>query len=105
MYIKRLSAEMIRAAVKDMAAAAGLPTYRFSSHSLRKGGISQMRGLGDSADDRRDRGNYADGSNVFNTIYDYSTVALGPLACNTNLGMGGAVKPMIEHIKRCLPTR
>ena len=104
-YMKRLSAEMIRAAVKDMAKAAGLPTERFSSHSLRKGGMSQMRGLGASADDRRDRGNYVDGSNVFNTTYDFSTVALGPLACNANVGTGCTVKPMVEHVKRCLPIR
>ena len=104
-YMKRLTAEMIRTAVTDMAAAARLPTERFSSYSLRKGGMSQTRGLGASADDCRDRGNYADGSNVFNAICDYSTVALGPLACNTNFGMGGAVEPMIEHVKRCLPTR
>ena len=58
-----------------------------------------MRGLGASADDRRDRGNYADGSTVFDTIYDYSTVALGPLACNVNLGTGGTVKPVVSHVK------
>jgi hypothetical protein len=103
--MKRLSAGMIRHAVKDMAVAAGLPPERYSSHSLRKGGMSQMRGLGASADDRRDRGNYADGSNVFNVIYDYSTVALGPLACNKNLGTGNAIKPTIAHASRCLPTR
>ena len=96
---KRLTAEIIRKAVKGMATSVGLPTVRFSSHSLRKGGISQMRGLGASADDRRDRGNYADGSTVFDTIYDYSTVALGPLACNVNLGTGGTVKPVVSHVK------
>lgn len=104
-FKRRLSAEMIRNAVKDMARAAGLPLDRFSSHSLRKGGMSQMRGLGASADDRKDRGNYADGSNVFDTTYDYSTVGLGPLACNMNLGTGNAVKPTIAHVGRCLPTR
>lgn len=104
-YMKRLSAEMIRTAVKDMAVAAGLPPDRFSSHSLRKGGMSQMRGLGASADDRRDRGNYADGSSVGDTIYDYSVVALGPLACNMNLGVGSSVKPTTEHVGRCLPLR
>lgn len=104
-FKRRLSAEMIRNAVKDMATVAGLPVDRFSSHSLRKGGMSQMRGLGASADDRKDRGNYADGSNVFDTTYDYSTVGLGPLACNVNVGTGNAVKPTVEHVGRCLPTR
>ena len=69
-FKKRLSAEMIRGAVKDMAVKAGFPPNRFSAHSLRKGGMSQMRGLGASSDDRRDRGNYADGSNVYDTVYD-----------------------------------
>lgn len=104
-YMKRLSAAMIRTAVKGMAVVAGLPPDRFSSHSLRKGGMSQMRGLGASADDRRDRGNYADGSSVGDTIYDYSVVALGPLACNINLGLGSSVKPTTEHVGRCLPLR
>ena len=104
-YMKRLSAEMIRTAVKDMAIAAGLPPNKFSSHSLRKGGMSQMRGLGASADDRRDRGNYADGSSVGDTIYDYSVVALGPLACNMNLGLCNSIKPTTEHVGRCLPLR
>jgi hypothetical protein len=104
-FKRRLSAEMIRNAVKGMAAVASLPVERFSSHSLGKGGMSQMRGLGASADDRQERGNYADGSNVFNTTYDYSTVGLGPLARNVNLGIGNAIKPTVEHVGRCLPTR
>ena len=104
-FKKKLTAEMIRSAVKDMATAAGFPTDRFSSHSLRKGGMSQMRGLGASADDRRDRGNYADGSTVFDTVYDYSTVAIGPLACNMNVGVGTSIKPTTEHVGRYLPAR
>ena len=104
-FKKRLSAEMIRSAVKDMAINAGFPPERFSAHSLRKGGMSQMRGLGASSDDRRDRGNYADGSKVYDTVYDYSTVALGPLACNVNVGVQGTVKPLIDHVGRCLPAR
>ena len=64
-----------------------------------------MRGLGASSDDHRDRGNYADGSNVYDTIYDYSSAALGPLACNVNLGAQGIVKPLVDHVRRCLPTR
>ena len=35
-YKKRLTAEMVRVAVKDMATAAGFPSGKFSSHSLRK---------------------------------------------------------------------
>ena len=104
-FKKRLTAETIRGAIKDMATRAGFPPNRFSAHSLRKGGMSQMRGLGASSDDRKDRGNYADGSNVYDTVYDYSTVALGPLACNMNLGAHGTVKPMVDHVGRCLPAR
>ena len=95
---KRLTAEMVRSAVKDMATTAGFPSERSFSHSLRKGGMSEMRGLGASADDRGDRGNYADGSITFDTIYDYSSVALGPLACNMNEGLGTALKPTTEHV-------
>ena len=59
-----------------MAEVAGLPAEKFSSHSLRKVGMSQMRGLGASADDRKDRRNHADGSNVFSTTHDYSTFGM-----------------------------
>jgi hypothetical protein len=38
-------------------------------------------------------------------VYDYSTVAIGPLACNMNLGVQGTVKPMVDHVGRCLSTR
>jgi hypothetical protein len=64
-----------------------------------------MRGLGASADDSKDRGSYADGSAMFDTTYDYSTVGLGPIACNVNLGTGSLVKPTVEHVGRCVPRR
>ena len=67
--------------------------------------MTQMRGLGASADDRRDRGNYADGSTVCDCIYDYSTVGMGPLACNVNVGVGNSVKLKVERVARCLPAR
>ena len=104
-FTKKLTAMMIREAVKEMAVKAGLPADRFSSHSLRKGGVTQMSALGASSEDKRDRGNYADGSTVFDTVYDYSTVGLGPLACNANLGTGNAEKPTVEHVSRCVPRR
>lgn len=65
---------MVREAVEDIAISAEQPPGRLSSHSLRKGGLTQIRGLGTSADDRKDRGDNADGSTVFDTIYDYSAV-------------------------------
>lgn len=86
---KRLSAAMVREAVKDIAMSAELPPGRFSP----------------STGDRKDRGNYADGSTVFDTIYDYSAVGLGPLACNVNLGMGSVVKQTVEHVGHCSPRR
>ena len=56
---KKLTAAMIREAVKDMAVEAGFPADRFSSHSLRKGGITQMSALGATEGDKRDSENYA----------------------------------------------
>jgi hypothetical protein len=41
-----------------------------------------MRAKGASEDDRRDRGNYAVGSTVMNSVYDYAT-GLGHLATNS----------------------
>jgi hypothetical protein len=60
----------------------GLPANYFSSHSLRKGAITHMRALGVSEDDRRDRGNYAPGSQVMNSTYDYAD-GLRPSAANS----------------------
>jgi hypothetical protein len=44
-----------------------------------------MRAQGATEDDRRDRGNYAVGSQVMNQTYDYAS-GLGPLASNSLKG-------------------
>ena len=77
----------------------GLPANYFSSHSLRKGAITHMRALGVSEDDRRDRGNYAPGSQVMNSTYDYAD-GLGPSAANS---LGGGYKPTLKDVKRLIP--
>ena len=59
-----------------------LPPPYFSSHSLRKDGITHMCAQGSTEEDRSDRGNYAAGSQVMNNTYDYAT-GLGPLASNS----------------------
>ena len=58
-----------------------------------------MRANGVSEDDRRDRGNYAPGSQVMNNTYDYVT-GLGPLASNS---LPGACQPTLTNIQRILP--
>ena len=45
---------IIRDAAKYMVVKAGLPANRFSSHSLRKGGVTQLSALGSSSEDKRD---------------------------------------------------
>ncbi len=80
-----LRARTVREELKKTCVLNGLPPSYFSSHSLRKGAITQMRALGASEDDRRDRGNYAPNSQVMNTTYDYAT-GLGPLAANSLVG-------------------
>jgi hypothetical protein len=77
----------------------GLPPTYFSSHSLRKGAITHMRSQGATEDDRRDRGNYAPGSQVMNSTYDYA-IGLGPLASNS---LTGGHKPTLEDVRRLLP--
>ena len=61
---KFLTGKMVRTAVKVNIASASLPPIFFSNHSLRKEMYTHMRAAGCSIDDRRDRGNYAEGSNV-----------------------------------------
>ena len=84
----------IREALKS-----GLDPNYFSSHSLRKGAITEMRSLGASEDDRRDRGNYAPNSQDMNITYDYGT-GIGPLASNS---LVGGHKPTVEDVRRLIP--
>ena len=94
-----LTGRMVRDQIKETCRILGLPPNYFSSHSLRKGAVTHMRANGVSEDDRRDRGNYAPGSQVMNSTYDYAT-GLGPLASNSLLG---AQIPTIIDIQRILP--
>ena len=97
--VVRLRSKDVRDALKNTCETNGLdPTY-FSSHSLRKGTITEMRSLGASEDDRRDRGNYAPNSQVMNTTYDYGA-GIGPLASNR---LVGGHKPTVEDLKRLIP--
>ena len=94
-----LRSRAIRDELKRTCQSNGLPPTYFSSHSLRKGAITHMRALGASEDDRRDRGNYAPGSQVMNNTYDYAT-GLGPLASNS---LVGGYKPTLRDVKRLIP--
>jgi hypothetical protein len=96
-----LKARLVRDEMKDIAARNDLPPNHFSAHSLRKGSITHMRAQGATEDDRRDRGNYAAGSQVVNTTYDYAT-GLGPLASNN---LEGGRKPTLTDLKRLIPAR
>jgi hypothetical protein len=58
-----------------------------------------MRALGASEDDRRDRGNWAPGSQVMNDTYNYG-VGLGPLAAES---LTGGYLPSVTDIQRILP--
>jgi hypothetical protein len=80
--IVRLTRRLMRDEIKKTCASNGLPPDYFSAHSLRKGAITHMRAQGATKDDRRDRGNYAAGSTVMNSVYDYAT-GLGPSASNS----------------------
>ena len=94
-----LRSRAVRDELKRTCERNGLPPTYFSSHSLRKGAITHMRALGASEDDRRDRENYAPGSQVMNNTYDYAT-GLGPLASNS---LVGGYKPTLRDVKRLIP--
>ena len=95
----KLRSRDIREVLKDTCETNGLDYNYFSSHSLRKGAITEMRSLGASEDDRRDRGNYAPNSQVMNITYNYGT-GIGPLASNS---LVGGHKPTIEDLRRLIP--
>ena len=94
-----LRARAVRDELKTICRRNGLPPDYFSSHSLRKGAITQMRALGSSEDDRRDRGNYAPGSQVMNNTYDYAS-GMGPLAANS---LTDGFRPELSDLKRLIP--
>jgi hypothetical protein len=78
----RLTGRSVRDEIKKTCASNGLPPDYFSAHSPRKGAITHMRAQVAMEDDRRDRGNYAAGSTVMNSVYDYA-IGLGPLASSS----------------------
>ena len=87
----------------------GLPSTYFSSHSLRKGANTHMRALGASEDDRRDRANYAPGSQVMKNTYDYAS-GLGPLGrvqaeseVFKAFSLVGGYKLSLKDVKRLMP--
>jgi hypothetical protein len=90
-----LSGFTVRKEIKRL----GLPAQHFSSHSLRKRGVTQMRALGASEDDRRNRGNWAPGSQIMNDTYDYGH-GLGPLAAGS---LPGGYLPSVTDNQRILP--
>jgi integrase len=94
-----LTGRTVREELKKTCEVNGLPASYFSSHSLRKGGITHMRAQGSTEEDRRDRGNYAPGSLVMNNTYDYAT-GLGPLASNS---LEGGHRLDKDDLKRLLP--
>ena len=94
-----LTGRTVREELKRTCDSNNLPPSYFSSHSLRKGGITHMRAQGSTEEDRRDRGNYAAGSQVMNNTYDYAT-GLGPLASNS---LEGGHRLSKSDLKRLLP--
>ena len=95
-----LSSRAVRDELKATVKDEGLPARYFSSHSLRKGAITHMRALGASEDDRRERGNFALGSTVMNSTYDYAVTGLGPSASNS---LKGGHKPTLNDLRRLVP--
>ena len=89
----------VRETVKDACEHRGLPGDYFSGHSLRKAGITGMHAAGATEEDRRDRGNYAPGSQVMNLTYDYAS-GLGPLAANS---LTGGRRLKVEDLHRLIP--
>jgi hypothetical protein len=98
---KALQGRGVRDEIKRTCVLLGWPPQYFSSHSLRKGAITHMRASGATEDDRRDRGNYAPGSQVMNLTYDYAT-GLGPLAAN---GLKGGHRPSVADVHRLVPAQ
>ena len=94
-----LRRKVVREAMKITCDIKELPRDMFSSHSLRKAAISDMRMLGSTEADRRDRGGFSVKSPVMNDTYDYGT-GLGPLACQS---LTGGCQPDVASLRKLLP--
>jgi hypothetical protein len=99
------SGRPVRDELKRTCEANDLPASYFSSHSLRKGGITHMRAQRSTEEDRRDRGNYSAKSQVMNNTYDYAT-GLGPLGSNSlegghRLNKADVLSPLGRRWPRC----
>ena len=95
----KLRSKEVREALREVCDENDLDPDYFSSHYLRKWTITEMRSLGASNNDRRDRGNYAPNFQVMNVTYDYGA-GIGPLASNS---LVGGHKPTIEDVRRLIP--
>jgi hypothetical protein len=96
-----LTGRSVREEVKNTCALYGLDPECFSSHSLRKGGITHMGSLGSSAEHMLARDGYAPNSRVMSQIYDQS-VRLWPLGSSS---LQGGREPTVKDIKRLQPAR
>ena len=94
---KELTGRMIRDGIKESCTLD--PDY-FSSHSLRKGATTHMMSLEVPKAAAKDRGNYAQGSDVMIRTYDYSFGGHGPLAANS-LRVGD--RPSLMDVKQYVP--
>lgn len=100
--LKRMRPRAIRESVKAICEEAELNPRHFSSHSIRKAALSHMRALGESLEDRQERGGYSGDSALPNTTYNYSTAGHGALSSNS---IAGEIAPDVDNIRRYLPGR
>lgn len=77
----------------------GLLPIWFSSHSPRRGGISDMRALWSTASDLEDLGNNILGSKAMAEAYDYA-IGIRPLAFES---LTGEYQSTVKHLKKLLP--
>ena len=73
----------------------GLSAIWFSSHSRRKGEISDMRALRSTASDREDRGNDILGSKAIAEVSDYA-IGISPFAFEN---LTGEYQSTVKHLK------
>ena len=97
---KELTGRMIRDGIKESCTLEGLDPDYFPSHSLRKGATMHMISLGLPEAAVKDRGNYAQGSDVMNRTYDYSFGGHGPLAANS---LRAGDRPSLKDVKLYVP--
>jgi hypothetical protein len=82
--MKVCTRKLVASTIKTYVASAGLDPVEFTSHSLRKGCVTQLNAHGIAREEANARGNYSKSSVMVQTVYNLNDTGRGPLASSSS---------------------